>query len=223
MTPLLRGALIEYGTDFLGPIPNVVVFQFNPESLERSITIPSRTTGATSRELNQAGEPPVEDITLTAHFNASDQLNDNAPLARMWGVGPQLAALEKMVYPAREIKAALTAAVDAVGKALSGSNGGPATQPIPREKIPRLLFIWGLNRVLPVVIKSMRITEKQYDARLNPVQAEVVLTLATLSADPHSDDWIAKGAQEYSLVAKETQALANLANTATAITELIPF
>jgi hypothetical protein len=223
MPPLLRGALIEYGTDFLGPIPNVVIFQFNPESLGRSIAIPNRSTGATNRELNQAGEPPVEEITLTAYFSAADHLNDNDPLARMWGVGPQLAALEKMVYPARQIKALLAAVADAVGEALSGSKDKPATQPIPREKTPRLLFIWGLNRVLPVVIKSMRITEKQYDSRLNPVQAEVALTLATLSVDPHSDDWIAKGAQEYSEAAKEAQALANLANVVPAVVELIPF
>ncbi len=54
--PLLRGALIEYGTDLIGPIPNVVIFQFNPESLSRSLQIPPRPTGATQRETTQAGE-----------------------------------------------------------------------------------------------------------------------------------------------------------------------
>jgi hypothetical protein len=33
MPYLLQGALIEYGSDCLGPIPKVVTFQFNPESL----------------------------------------------------------------------------------------------------------------------------------------------------------------------------------------------
>ena len=32
---LLRGALVEYGTEVLGPLPNVVVFQFNPEQISR--------------------------------------------------------------------------------------------------------------------------------------------------------------------------------------------
>ena len=36
MGKMLRGALIEYGSDFLGPIPNVVIFQFNPETLTRT-------------------------------------------------------------------------------------------------------------------------------------------------------------------------------------------
>jgi hypothetical protein len=37
MSVLLRGALIEYGSDFMGPIPNVVIFQFNPETLTRTV------------------------------------------------------------------------------------------------------------------------------------------------------------------------------------------
>ena len=33
-------------------------------------------------------------------FSAADALNDDkVPLARVFGVGPQIAALEKMVYP----------------------------------------------------------------------------------------------------------------------------
>ena len=54
MPYLLRGALIEYGTDLIGPIPNVVIFQFNPESLTRSLKVPERPTGATARERTQA-------------------------------------------------------------------------------------------------------------------------------------------------------------------------
>ena len=37
---MLRGALIEYGSGLIGPIPNVVIFQYNPESLSRSLQIP---------------------------------------------------------------------------------------------------------------------------------------------------------------------------------------
>ena len=46
MPYLLRGALIEYGTGLIGPIPNIVIFQFNPESLTRSLRIPERPQGA---------------------------------------------------------------------------------------------------------------------------------------------------------------------------------
>ena len=100
MPYLLRGALIEYGSDFLGPLPNVVIFQFNPESLTRTIQIPPRPTGTGSRETSQAGEEPVESISLTAHFSAADDLANDDKLTRTFGIGPRLAALEKMVYPA---------------------------------------------------------------------------------------------------------------------------
>ena len=46
----LRGALVEYGSDLLGPLPNVVIFQFNPEPLTRNLKSRSGTTGATARE-----------------------------------------------------------------------------------------------------------------------------------------------------------------------------
>ena len=46
MAFLLKGALIEYGSDFLGPLPNVVIFQFNPEQVTRTLEIPQRPTGA---------------------------------------------------------------------------------------------------------------------------------------------------------------------------------
>ena len=71
---LLLGALIEYGTDFLGPLPNVVVFQFNPEQVTRTIEVPQRPTGAGSRETSQAGEVPLEKIDLNAEFSAADML-----------------------------------------------------------------------------------------------------------------------------------------------------
>jgi hypothetical protein len=94
---------------------------------------------------------------------------------------------------------------------------------VPREKYPKIIFIWGLTRVLPVTIGSLRINEVEYDFLLNPVRAEVTLQLTVNAVDACSDDWLAKGALEYSTLAKEAQAIANLANTAEQIVELIPF
>ena len=223
MPYLLKGALIEYGTDFLGPIPNVVLFQFNPESLTRNIQIPQRPAGGgTARETSQAGEPSIEKITFKAQFSAADGLNSNNILARTMGVGPRLAALEKMVHPGGKIGGLIGAAIDAIAGALGGGDTD-ARQQIPREKYPRILFIWGPFRVLPVVIESMNIVEQQYDFLLNPIQAEVNIGLAVNAVDICSDDAIAKGALEYSNLAKEAQAILNLANTIEQIAELIPF
>jgi hypothetical protein len=209
---MLRGALIEYGSDLIGRIPNVVIFQFNPESLSRTLQIPSRPTGATQRETTQAGEETFEQISFTAHFSAANLLADDKVLARLFGVGPQLCALEKMAMPTAEI-ASLLGAVDAVGDALG--DGAHQDLCIPREQFPRILFIWGAARVLPVTIDSMTIAELEYDQRLNPVRAEVDLQLTVTLADERSDDDLARGALEYTTIAKEAQAIANLANLAT--------
>ncbi|MGD9614572.1 MAG: hypothetical protein AB7H90_12220 [Alphaproteobacteria bacterium] len=220
---LMRGALIEYGTDLIGPIPNVVIFQFNPEALNRSFVVPQRPQAANDREQSQAGETVYERISLKAHFSAADALEKDKVLARTFGIGPQLAALEKMVLPGGKIAGLIGAAVDAIGDAL-GLGGGeePPTQPIPRQSFPRILFIWGLTRVHPVRIDSMQINELEYDNLLNPVRAEVDLEISVIKVDACSNDWLARGAQEFTEIAKEAQAIANLANTAEQVVELIP-
>jgi hypothetical protein len=219
---LLRGALIEYGTSLIGPIPNIVIFQFNPESLSRTLQIPTRPTGPTQRETTQAGEKTFERITFKAHFSAANLLDEDKELAKLFGIGPQLAALEKMVLPSAKIAGLIGAAIDAVGDAIGGGGDDAPAQPIPREKYPRILFIWGLTRVLPVTIDSMSISELEYDAILNPLRAEVDITLSVIAVDDCSDDVLARGALEYSTIAKEAQAIANLANTAEQIVDLIP-
>jgi hypothetical protein len=222
---LMRGAMIEYGSDFLGPLPNVVIFQFNPESLTRTIQIPARPTGGAARETTQAGEPSIEKITLKAQFSAADGKGTGNVLAVTTGVGPRLAALEKMVNPASKLSGLLGAALDAIGDALGlgGGGGDDPRQTIPREKYPRILFLWGPFRVLPVVIESMTISELQYDALLNPIQADVSIGLAVNAIDKCSDDTVGKGALEYSNMAKDAQAMLNLINTIEQVAELIPF
>jgi hypothetical protein len=147
-------------------------------------------------------------------------LGKNKVLARLFGVGPRLAALEKMVYPANELVAAIGAALGLGG---GGDDVGDPRQPIPRQKMPRILFIWGPYKILPVVLESMSITEQQFDFLLNPIQAEVSITMAVNAIDACSDDKVGKGALRYSNMAKDAQAMANLANTASQVVELIPF
>ncbi len=223
MAYLLRGALIEYASDFLGPIPNVVIFQFNPETLTRVMQVPQRPLGPTSRETGQAGDPPIEKITLNALFSAADQLDKGNPLAMTTGIGPQLAALEKMVFPVTTPGGLIGAAIDAIGSLLGGGGGSGPTQPIPRQKSPRVLFIWGLTRILPVTIESMTITEQQYDSLLNPVEAQVSIGLAVTPISKCSDDSVAKGAMAYTNMATDTLATVNLANTIQLAADLIPF
>ncbi|MGB3135805.1 MAG: hypothetical protein WBB18_03265, partial [Nodosilinea sp.] len=74
-----------------------------------------------------------------------------------------------------------------------------------------------------VEISSMSITEQQYDNRLNPIQAEVALglTIPTQETFRVNDDGLGRGALEYTTLAKEAQAILNLANTAAQAADLI--
>jgi hypothetical protein len=225
MPYLLRGAIIEYGTGLIGPIPNVVIFQFNPESMTRTMQIPQRPGGTNQRESTQAGDKTIESISFKAHFSATEMLKEDKFLARQFGIGPQLCALERMVNPSSIIAGAIGAALDKIGDALGlgGSDSSEATQPIPREEYPKTLFIWGLTRIMPVTINSMRISELEYDNLLFPLRAEVDLELGVYQVDPCAEDSLASGAMTYTTIAKEAQAMANLVNTAEQIVELIPF
>jgi hypothetical protein len=215
---VLKGALVEYASDFLGPLPNVVVFQFNPETVSRTLQIPQRPTGAGSREVSQAGDVPVERYDLTVQLNADDPYM--LPITKTTGLGAPLAALEKMVRPAGPLFPGKEA-VDAVANQVSA--GGDATQLVPRQKYPRILFLWGLTRILPVVIESMVISEKQYDFQLNPIVADVTLGMSVIVPDDCSDDKVAKGASRYSEGAKEVLAAANLAWAVRQVVDLIHF
>ncbi len=217
---LLKGALVEYGSDVLGPLPNVLLFQFNPDQMVRTLEIPSRPTGSSSRESNQAGDIPLEKLDLTARFSAADMLDQDNVLARASGIQPQLAALEQMVHPSGTLAGLIGAVVDKIADAIGGADDN-ATQPVPRENFPRLLFIWGLTRVLPVFIHQMSITETRYDYKLSPIEADVRIGLTVFTPDLCGGDEIAKGALEYSKVVRESLAATNLANTVGEIETLI--
>jgi hypothetical protein len=122
----------RYGTSLSGR-SNIVIFQFNPESLARTLQIPPRPTGATQRETTQAGEKTFESITFKAHFSAANMLDEDKALAKLFGIGPQLAALEKMVLPSSKIAGLIGAAIDAIGDALGGGGADTPDHPIPRE------------------------------------------------------------------------------------------
>lgn len=228
---LIRGALVEYGTDVLGPLPNIVVFQFNPEKIERTFEIPQHKAdpeqGSRQRESGQTSAPPTETFSLSAHFDAVDDLGDGGALAAIpaaFGVGPALVALERMVVPTVGFLGKLIgAAVDAVGDALGGGGDDAAARPVPREPLPRLLFIWGPARVLPVQIQSLSFSEIQYDALLNPTRAEVQIGMAVVQFPPESDDKLGMGALAYTNTVKEVQLAANLVNAVKLAIDIIPF
>ena len=96
---VLRGALI--GIDPVNPLASVVVFQYNPDTITRTLvpqTSGTQGTGATTEAVRLTG-PPQETIKLDISIDATDQLERGEPPATEVGVLPQLAALELLVYP----------------------------------------------------------------------------------------------------------------------------
>lgn len=225
MKRLTKGALIQYGDTFLGPIPNIVVFQYNFEDLNRQFQIQRRQTDdnvpARQLETHRAHSAPVESFTLNLKFDAADDLDKGDTTAELFGVGPQLAALEKMVFPENN-GALLGALVDAVGSMLGDGDRSPTRQ-IPPEGLPPLLFVSGLTRVLPVEITSFAINETLFNRGLAVIRAEVTMGLEVVTFTPDSTDLIGQGANEYMQTLKDAQAVLNLGKAITDAPDIIPF
>jgi hypothetical protein len=176
MTPLsprlLKGGLVqmEPGT---GRVVRVIGLQYNPDTLSRTLQVQATgETGDRSQALRLKGAA-VETIKVEAEIDAADRLNDPAsnPDAVRLGIHPDLAALETMVHPrADDLQA---------NDALAGTG---ALEVLPLEA-PLTLFVWSKQRVVPVRVTDLSVTEEAFDVTLNPIRAKVSLTLRVLSVD----------------------------------------
>ncbi len=164
---LMKGAII--GIDPFNPLASVVIFQYNPDTLTRSIT-PNTTGGdADSGEALRLKGPPEETIRLDVEIDATDQLEQDKAQAKTMGIYPTLASLEMLLYP----KSALVIANEAL--LLAG------IVEVIQPEAPLTLFVWGLKRILPVRLTEMTITEEAFDQDLNPIRAKVGLGMRVLN------------------------------------------
>jgi len=122
---LLKGALIYFGAPMLIPVPNIIVFQYNPETMTRSLTpwqppakrvvpvVPEVDTSgnlkneselkAYNETLAKLSQPydPTETFSLVLELDATDALEhpETHPVAVATGVADRLAAIEMLLYP----------------------------------------------------------------------------------------------------------------------------
>lgn len=237
---ILKGALFEYGISIPPPF---VVFQFNPEQLTRSRTLsyqfpgqevqtPAKgdqqsAAGAASpaqslrefhkREFDgdnllaiqaqQLVTVAEESITFDIRLDATDDLNNGNVLTQALGLYPQLAALELMVHPKDE--SILGGLVDKVfGLDSGGFSFAKNANP------PMTLFIWGRQRVLPVNIESLSITETEFNRHLDPIRATASVTLRVIEGN--SIPYLA------SKLIKEAMGVVNLANITDVAKVVVP-
>ena len=164
---LQKGAIV--GLDPTNPLASVIVFQYNPDTLTRSLTAQTTEGEANRGEALRLKGPPQETMSLDVEIDATDQLEQGDSTAASMGIYPTLAALEMLLYP----KSALVIANEALAAV-------GIIEIIPPEA-PLTLFVWGLKRVVPVRLTNFSITEEAFDPGLNPIRAKVSLGMRVLS------------------------------------------
>jgi hypothetical protein len=164
----LKGAIV--GLDLFNPLASVIVFQYNPDTLTR--TLQAQAAGGSSGDRSEPMRlkgAPIETIKLDVEIDATDQLEKGDGQTATLGISPQLSALEMLLYP-KSIQVIVNTALLVAGTI---------------EVIPPMavftLFIWGPKRIVPVRLTDFSITEDAHDAALNPIRAKVSLGLRVLS------------------------------------------
>lgn len=173
---LLRGAFAVYPSMQPGTTPQMVVFQYNPEQMRRTLAsrAPQRPQGdaepAREDVLRVLG-PPVETVNLSVVLDAADQLEhpDSHRDVVEHGLHPALATLELLLYPSSESRQEMSRSAER----------GEVMQNPP--DIPLTLLVWGQSRVVPVMLTGFSVTEEAFDPNLNPVRATVELGLKILT------------------------------------------
>ena len=234
---VLKGALVEFMPTFLVPLPNITVFQYNPETMIHTWTQsePAGTAGVTTSNPLAVKGMPGEAFSFTIAMDANDDIADGnsvtSGMAEVSGLYSRLAALEMLLYPSGSTRGGLVGAVSAaVGAAFGGGGSSGVTRTVPESTIPVVLFVWGAGRIVSVRVTGLTITEKLYDSALNPTHAEAQLSLRVLTpaelVAAQSDDAVlanlASIAYTYTFALRQALALANLANAASSIVGMIP-
>jgi len=165
---VLKGAIV--GLDPANPLASIIVFQYNPDTMTRTLKAQSTTSDTADKgEALRLKGPPRETIKVDVEIDAADQLETADAIATTVGLHPTLASLEMLLYP-KSATAIANEALAAVG----------IIEIIPAEA-PLTLFVWGAMRILPVRLDEFSITEEAFDTILNPIRAKVSLSLQVLN------------------------------------------
>src|SRR5579872_600057 len=235
----LRGAFIEFTSAFLVPIPNVIIFQFNPETMTHSWT-PAAGAESSSGQAQGEGNPlavsgePGEEFSFTLAMDADDTVADGSPpaaaLAELSGIYPRLAALEMLLFPSQSTGVGALATAGAAAGALGGGGSSGVQSQVPVAVVPTVLFVWGPGRILPVRVTRLQVTEKLYSPTLlvpTHAEAEIGLKVLTQKEVNALDSGLVKDivttAYSYMSTLRQGLALANLVNSADSVIGMLPF
>ncbi|HKF48710.1 MAG TPA: hypothetical protein VKB38_15235 [Terracidiphilus sp.] len=171
VSPLLvKGAILVLEPNTGIPL-NTIHLQYNPETIRRSLQPQSVGDQPDRTEVLRLKGPPIETISCEIAIDATDQLAAGDPTTISVGIAPQLSTLELLVYPSSAVLIA-NEVLSLIGTI---------------EIIPMFsnltVFAWGTNRVTPVRLTSLEITEEMFDPQLNPISAKVSLSMRVLNVN----------------------------------------
>jgi hypothetical protein len=233
----LRGAFIQFNNNFPLPVPNLILFQYNPETMTHTWT-PAQAGGSNSAGQSPSNPlavigPPEEAFTFNLVMDSNDTIADNNPgpaqLAEVSGIYPRLAALEMLLFPVPSSSGGLVGAVSSAASAIGSALDSSSATSVPAGNLPVVFFIWGPGRIAPVRIDTLTITETLYDSlTLNPTHASAQLGLKVLTTPElgflnGAVGKLANAAATYSMTLREALAIANLANSVESIAGMLPF
>ncbi len=170
---LLRGGLVQLNPAS-GAIVDVIVFQYNPDTVTRTLQPRAMTAEPGDRlEVLRLTGPAHETITLEAELDATEQSGlptdpASAAIAEN-GLLPALASLEALITPSADQLLATDALFD------------QGTLEIAPVQAPLIVLVWGSKRLVPVLVASLSITEEAFDPQLRPIRAKVSLELHVLT------------------------------------------
>jgi hypothetical protein len=170
---LVRGGIVVMAPG-QATVTAALSFQYNPDSVKRSLQ-PQwyEGRGAEGGERLRLKGPPAETINVELELDATDALGDSTEpdhaVAAEFGVAPQLAALESLLYPTADHLESNNALQSA------------GTLEIVPAEAPLTVFVWSAKRVTPVRLTDLSVTEEFFDTELNPIRATVSLGMRVLT------------------------------------------
>jgi hypothetical protein len=220
---VIPGAFVQLIEDIIGVVPNIIAFQYNPESVTRTLEPwnPFEVDQADRGSQAPTVQPyaPTEKFSFTLDLHAADFMETGNPLAIAHGVAPQIAALKKLTQPTEGLLGDLVASA----KALAGN---PAAS-MERPTVPIVLLILGPGIIYPVRVTSFSVEEKEFNTLLYPLHATCALEMQVLTPDVFkcretAANGTAVATYNFTKLQEDALALLNIANSAQTVVGSLP-
>ena len=136
---ILKGAFVQF--DEQSSQEHTIVFQYNPENICRKLEVCTERSRANRL---RAAKSPRETISFTMTLDATDNLEhaDEHPDTVAVGIYPKLSAIEMLLYRQN------------LARSRRGFLGLSWFKPASKQ--PLTLFVWGVKRIVPVLVTDLR-------------------------------------------------------------------